>query len=110
VSTTQHLASPKNTVHFLRVTGLVEGVSFILLAFVAMPLKYLAGLPQAVTIVGWVHGILFMLFGLALLRTWVAERWPFGRVVVVFIAALVPFGPFLIDRRMRQWEARGERA
>ncbi|HEX8311114.1 MAG TPA: DUF3817 domain-containing protein [Chthoniobacteraceae bacterium] len=96
-----------NPTRALRISGLVEGASFLLLVFIAMPLKYLAGLPQAVKVVGLLHGILFVIFGLALLRTWAAERWPFSRVVLVFIAALVPFGPFLIDRRMREWEAQG---
>jgi integral membrane protein len=90
---------------FLRRVGLVEAVSFLLLLGVAMPLKYLAGFPLAVKIVGWAHGILFMVFGLALLRVWITARWPFGRVVLVFVAALLPCGPFVIDRRMRAWEA-----
>jgi integral membrane protein len=88
----------------LRRVGLIEAVSFLLLVGVAMPLKYLAGMPLAVKIVGWIHGLLFVIFGLALLRVWIAARWPFGRVVFVFIAALLPFGPLLIDRRMRVWE------
>ena len=44
----------------LRAVGLAEGVSFLLLLGVAMPLKYAAGYPQAVRIVGWVHGLFFM--------------------------------------------------
>lgn len=95
----------KNCVRFLRIVGLIEGVSFLVLLGVAMPLKYLAGIPQAVKIVGWAHGALFIVFGFALLRAWISARWSIGRVALVFIAALVPFGPFLIDRRMRAYEA-----
>ena len=83
----------------------MEGVSFLLLMFIAMPLKYLAGMPMAVKVVGWAHGILFVLFGMALLWTWIAARWPIARVTLVFIASLLPFGPFLIDRRMKTYEA-----
>jgi integral membrane protein len=98
-----------NPVPFLRRVGRTEAVSFLLLLGIAMPLKYLAGQPLAVKIVGWAHGVLFVIFGLALLRVWITARWPFLRVVAVFIAALLPFGPFVIDRRMRAWELESSR-
>ncbi len=93
-----------NPIPFLRRIGQIEAVSFLLLVGVAMPLKYLAGQPLAVKIVGWAHGVLFVIFGFALLRVWITARWPFLRVVLIFIAALLPFGPFVVDRRMREWE------
>ena len=70
-----------------------------------MPLKYFAGLPMAVKWVGWIHGVLFVVFCAALLQTVLLVRWPLARGAVVFIAALLPFGPFLMDRRMRAYEA-----
>ncbi len=91
-------------VHLLRVTALTEAVSFLILLGVAMPLKYAAGLPMAVQIVGWIHGILFMAFCLALANVFFRDRWPVLRAAIVFIAALIPFGPFLIDRRMKELE------
>lgn len=94
----------QNPIPFLRTIALVEGVSFLLLMFIAMPLKYLAGMPLAVTVVGWAHGVLFVIFGAALLWTWIMARWPIGRVALIFIAALLPFGPFIVDRRMRGYE------
>jgi integral membrane protein len=87
----------------LRAIGLVEGVSFLLLLGVAMPLKYLAGMPLAVKVLGWAHGVLFIVFCAALLRAVVAARWPLARGAIVFGAALLPFGPFVIDRRLRTW-------
>lgn len=95
----------KNPIPLLRVTGLIEAVSFLVLLGVAMPLKYFAGLPGAVRAVGWVHGALFVGFCGALLLTVVVARWPLGRAAVVFVASLVPFGPFALDPRMRRWEA-----
>ena len=92
-----------NPVSFLRVTALVEGVSFIVLLGVAMPLKYWAGMPAAVKAVGWVHGVLFVVFCAALLRTMTAAKWTVGRAALVFAAALLPFGPFLIDARMKRY-------
>jgi integral membrane protein len=97
-----------NPVRWLRAVGLVEGVSFLLLVAVAMPLKYLAGLPGAVKVVGWAHGVLFVAFGAALAWTWVAARWPVGRAAMVVAASLVPLGPFLIDRRMALYVAEYE--
>jgi integral membrane protein len=88
----------------LRHIALVEGASFLVLMGIAMPLKYLAGMPMAVKVVGWIHGLLFVLFCFALLRVMMNTNWSFGRSAVVFIASLLPFGPFLIDRRMREWE------
>ena len=94
----------KSPIPFLRGTALVEGVSFLILLGIAMPLKYFAGLPGAVKVVGWIHGILFVLFCAALLWTMIAARWPLARGALVFVGALLPFGPFLIDRRMKQYE------
>jgi integral membrane protein len=90
----------RNPIPFLRRIALIEGASFLLLLAVAMPLKYLAGQPLAVTIVGWMHGVLFMVFAIALLRVFLVARWSLPRAALVFVAALLPFGPFLLDRRM----------
>ena len=90
-------------VPLLRRLALIEGISFLILLFIAMPLKYLAGMPLAVVVTGWIHGVLFVLFALALLRTKLIAKWPLGRCAMVFVAALLPFGPFVIDRRMAEW-------
>jgi len=97
-----------NPIPLLRALGLIEGVSFLVLLFIAMPLKYGAGMPMAVKVAGWAHGVLFVAFCAALLWTMLAARWPFGRGVLVFAAALVPFGPFLINRRMKRYESNHE--
>lgn len=95
----------KNPIPFLRRVAFAEGVSFLILLGIAMPLKYLAHEPAAVKIVGWAHGVLFITFCFALLRTLLVAKWPISRCAVLFIAALLPFGPFIADRRMAQWEA-----
>jgi integral membrane protein len=86
----------------LRIIGIIEGVSFLVLLGVAMPLKYFAGLPQAVTVVGWIHGLLFMAFCVALTQAHQEAKWTLWRTGGVLIAALLPFGPFVIDRRLRE--------
>jgi integral membrane protein len=94
---------------WLRRIGLLEGASFLLLLGVAMPLKYVAGYPMAVKIAGWAHGLLFTLLLGLLFLTMQERSWPWKRGAMVLLAALVPFGPFVIDRRLRDEERDGER-
>ncbi|MEN3943901.1 DUF3817 domain-containing protein [Prosthecobacter sp. SYSU 5D2] len=91
------------SIQFLRQIALLEGGSFLLLLGVAMPLKYLADMPMAVKVVGWAHGVLFVVFLYALLQVMLKTQWSLARCAVVFVASLLPFGPFLLDRRMREW-------
>jgi integral membrane protein len=94
----------KNPIPFLRHVAFAEAISFLVLLGVAMPLKYFAGLPIAVKIVGMIHGLLFLLFCFALFRVMKGAKWPVGRGALIFVAALLPFGPFVVDRRMREYE------
>ncbi|MHA3771134.1 DUF3817 domain-containing protein [Verrucomicrobiota bacterium sgz303538] len=94
----------KNPIPFLRTVGHVEAISFLVLLGIAMPLKYLAGMPMAVKVVGWAHGVLFVTFGFALLRTMLVAKWSIARAAIVFIAAFLPFGPFVLDRRMTGYD------
>jgi len=90
------------TVGRLRAAGMVEAVSFLLLLGVAMPLKYFAGMPLAVTIAGWIHGLLFLAFGMCLLVAHGERHWPMRWTATIFVAALLPFGPFVIDPRLKK--------
>lgn len=83
-----------------RLIAFLEGVSFVVLLFAAMPLKYLAGQPMAVRIVGALHGILFVLFLLALIRVSIARAWPLRRSLLAFASSIVPFGTFVFDRSL----------
>ncbi len=85
-----------------RLVALAEGASFLVLLFVAMPLKYLAGQPLAVRVVGSVHGLLFVAFVLALLWVGIARSWPVRRWLLAFVSSLVPFGTFIFDRSLRR--------
>ncbi len=92
------------TISFLRRIALLEGGSLLLLLGIAMPLRRFAGMPQAVTWVGWVHGILFILFCYALLQVTLKTQWSLARCALVFGASILPFGPFLLDKQMRAWQ------
>jgi integral membrane protein len=86
----------------LRLIALLEGSSFLVLLFIAMPLKYLAGLPLAVRIVGSVHGLLFLMFMGALYRASRERDWPLRRSLLAFVSSIVPFGTFIFDRSLRR--------
>jgi integral membrane protein len=75
-----------------------------------MPLKYLADWPVAVKWVGWAHGVLFVAYMLQLALVFFSQRWPFWRGAMLFIAALIPFGPFLLDRRMKEYARQADSA
>ena len=91
----------RNPLGRLRLLGIIEGISFLLLLFIAMPLKYFFGFPLAVTVVGLLHGVLFILFCFALLNVKVVRRWSIAKAMVPLLAAIVPGGPFFIDRRLK---------
>jgi integral membrane protein len=94
-----------NPIGRLRLIGLIEGISFLVLLFVAMPLKYAAGIPEAVKYVGWAHGVLFVLFILALLQASAETDWSLRKMAGAFIASVVPFGTFVLDRQLKRDEA-----
>jgi integral membrane protein len=94
----------KSPIPILRRAAQIEAISFLVLLCVAMPLKYFAGMPTAVKLVGWMHGVLFIIFCIALLRTMMIARWRIDRGALVFVAALLPFGPFVVDRRMLAYD------
>jgi integral membrane protein len=85
--------------------GRAEGTSTLLLFGVAMPLKYAAGMPMAVTIVGSLHGVLFLAYVAIVLVVLLRHRWSLGRGALLMVGAVVPFGPFLIDHRIPRWHA-----
>jgi integral membrane protein len=94
----------------LRIIGIIEGISFLVLLGIAMPLKYFAGMASAVTAAGWMHGLLFMGFCVALAQAREEAKWGPAWSAIVLIAALLPFGPFLIDKRLRHENELGERS
>jgi integral membrane protein len=90
------------TFNWFRKIAFAEGVSFLVLLLIAMPLKYFADMPIAVTIVGGLHGLLFVAF---VVMAWEVKReykkdW--GWLIKSFIASIVPFGTFWMDSN--QWK------
>jgi integral membrane protein len=91
--------NPSTTVRRFRTIALAEGLSFLVLLGIAMPLKYLAGMPEAVRWAGWTHGLLFMAYVAMAAQVFSQEDWPLSRAPGVFLAAVVPFGTFVLDRK-----------
>ncbi|HEY8990419.1 MAG TPA: DUF3817 domain-containing protein [Luteolibacter sp.] len=85
--------------------GLAEGVSFLFLLGVAMPLKYAAGNPLFVKYGGWAHGLLFILFLMAIFQAWAERAISFKQAALAFAASLLPFGPFVLDRQLKKQTA-----
>jgi integral membrane protein len=101
--------SLKTSLGRLRVIGFWEGVSFLVLLGIAMPLKYLAGWPDAVRVVGMAHGILFILYLWAAIQTALERDWPWRRTALVFVASVLPAGPFVIEAKILRDEERKSR-
>jgi len=86
----------------LRLAGFLEGASFLALLGIAMPLKYLAGEPTPVLVVGWIHGLLFILYVVAIARAKIALSWSPVRTAGALAASVLPFGPFVFDIWLRR--------
>jgi integral membrane protein len=94
----------KTAIGRLRVIGLIEGVSFLILLGIAMPLKYLAGQPEAVRIVGMLHGVFFVFYVLAVAHVKIAHRWSVFKALTALVASVIPFGNFILDARVLKHE------
>lgn len=92
----------KSSIWWLRIIGIAEGISLLVLLCIAMPLKYIAGIPEAVKYTGWMHGLLFISFLIVVMFVYYKKNWPFTRVIIAFIAAFLPFGTFAFDKWLRK--------
>ncbi len=92
----------KDDIGRLRLTGFFEALSWLLLLFVAMPLKYFAGKPEMVRYVGWAHGLLFILYIMQLLLVWASRKWKFSMLAKGAIGAFLPFGTLVFDKQLKK--------
>lgn len=84
-----------------RLVALLEGISFILLLFIAMPIKYVLGEPIVVKFIGMAHGGLFLLFLYLLFVTAKEYGWKLPFISMAFIASLLPFGTFYLEKKLK---------
>lgn len=93
-----------SSLKIFRKIAFIEGLSYIVLLFIAMPLKYWANMPLAVKYFGWLHGLLFVLYIAFLLMAWIERKWSFFKVVGLFLASLIPFLSFYVDKKLKAEE------
>ena len=98
---TMNLKFSNTPIGRFRLIGLLEGLSFLILLLIAMPLKHFAGLPDAVKYTGWLHGLLFILYLFSLLHVTLSNKWSFMRLILAVLASLIPFGTFLLDKKLQ---------
>jgi integral membrane protein len=87
----------KTPLNYVRMLGIIEGISFLVLLFIAMPLKYFFDFPLAVSIVGALHGALFVIYIAAIVFVVIAIRWSLLKAFIAMVVSVVPFGPILFD-------------
>lgn len=91
----------KKLLHRFRMIGIAEGVSFLILVLIAMPLKYVFHFPQAVKMFGWVHGVLFVSFIYFAFEVFGTFKKPFSWLAKAGLASVLPFGTFIFDRGLK---------
>ena len=93
------MSKSDTSVKVFRWISILEAVSFLLLLFIAMPLKYIWGMPEYVRVVGMAHGVLFILYLLG--GYWMYEKlnWSVKILLIVFLSSVLPFGPFVVEKK-----------
>ena len=86
-------------IYFFKIISFLEGVSYILLLFIAMPLKYVGNNEMLVKILGWPHGILFVLYlCISFIIQTKLQKWKIKEFFIIMISSLIPFGTFYINK------------
>ena len=98
-----------DTIGQFRIIGFIEGISYLVLLFIAMPLKYMMGIAIATKIVGMIHGVLFIAFLILLMQAAQKHNFSSKDSIIFFIASLIPFGTFYTDKRLGELEENIER-
>lgn len=91
----------------VRAVGMVEAVSFLVLVFIAVPMKRIFYMPEGEPVVFWVglvHGILFTAYAVVAFWAWRKRHLTGKLLLLAAVASIVPFGPFVIDRRLKAIE------
>lgn len=89
-------------IKFLRTVGFIEGLSFLLLLFFAMPMKYMMDNPIFVKYIGMAHGFLFVFYVIVLLIVCHRMKWSLNMFIMGLFASVLPFGPFVFDLKLKK--------
>lgn len=89
----------ENSVKAFRLISSMEAISFLVLLGIAMPLKYIWDMPGMVQSIGWIHGLLFVLYIIGALVMYKKFKWSLSILAIVMLCSLLPFGPFYAERK-----------
>ena len=95
-------SSEASTLKTLTVIGYLEGTSFLLLLGIAIPLKYMMGIPEGVKYIGMAHGLLFIGYIVILLGTASKVKMPLWAMPAGVMASILPLGPFIFDHLLKK--------
>ena len=84
----------------LRIVGIAEGLSYLVLLLIAVPLKHVGGHPEAVQLLGPIHGLLFVLYVMTVIQAKTEYNWPLGKTMVALLASIIPGGTFYADYKI----------
>ena len=90
----------KSPIGRLRILAFAEGISFLLILFVSMPLKYIYGMKEPNKIIGMIHGVLFIAYVVMVLFIRLEENWNNKKTFLALLASVLPFGTFWADWKL----------
>ncbi len=90
----------KTQIGRLRIIAFAEGVSFLLILFVTMPLKYGLAMNGPNRVIGMAHGLLFVLYVFLVIQVSIMQSWNFKKVFLALLASIIPFGTFWADKKL----------
>lgn len=89
-------------INLYRKTAIIEGISYLILLFIAMPIKYILDIAEPVKYFGWIHGVLFLVYMAILIITSLKYRWSIKRIIIYVIGSVLPFVPFILDKNLKK--------
>jgi integral membrane protein len=90
----------KTQIGRLRIIAFIEGISFLVILFITMPMKYMLGMGDANKSVGMLHGVLFILYVFAVIQTKIEYEWSIKKTLLALLASIIPFGTFWADAKL----------
>ena len=90
----------KTNIGRLRIAGFLEGVSYLVLLCICMPLKYIGGIPEPTFFVGMTHGIIFIIYCVLVMVVMLKYKWNLMKTFWALLASVLPFGTFVADVRI----------
>lgn len=82
-----------------RIVSILEGLSYLILLFIAVPIKYIGNDESWVKLFGMPHGLLFVAYVILAFLIKPDLKWDTKTFLIVLAASIIPFGTFYIDKK-----------